>query len=386
MVGLLISNDPDSLKREDYNKLANVLKVTVGSDGAKASCVNFVEDNLGRPYLLSARRVAEPEIFVLLAAIANLVFDEDEPFTDVEELREFIVTSGAESSGLFGTHKPSGRDDCFKKVWSHMYHTRGDHSTDLMDCLSDGQFSQPTDLSSKVLQCYWMLPDARSVESRSVVVDNELLAGRTVEALGAETRPEPQVQMSNKKRRSDAVGASGSKKNTQLGNREGSAVGLTQLFGSPGFSLPATQRSPPHVSVDPLDQLTREDDDLSLFDDFENAVGDGDVTMNSQSSNTGKQNGAGLVSGGAANLGSGNGFGSRSGSGSGFTGVTGFGSSFGSGSGAGQGAGSQAKPFTLQDLSRLASLSSSSHTGGPSVSGLSRADLLHLAFREHHLL
>jgi hypothetical protein len=156
------------------------------------------------------------------------------------------------------------------------------------------------------------------VENRPVVVDNELLAGRFVEALDAETRPEPQVQMSSKKRRSDTVGASGSKKNTQLGNREGSAVGLTQLFGSPGFSPPATQRSPPHVSVDPLDQLTQDDDNCSLFDEFENAAGDVGGNLNGQSSNTGKQNGAGLVAGGAANLGSGNGFGSRSGSGLGF--------------------------------------------------------------------
>jgi hypothetical protein len=158
--------------------------------------------------------------------------------------KDIYVTSGAESSGLFGTHKPSGRHDCFKKVWSHMYYTRGDRSTDLMDCLSDGQFSQPTDPNSKVLKCYWLLPDTRSVENRPVVVDNELLVGRTVEALGAETRPEPQVQMSTKKRRNDTVGGSGSKKNTQLGNREGSAVGLTQLFGSPGFTTSDTAQSP----------------------------------------------------------------------------------------------------------------------------------------------
>jgi hypothetical protein len=185
--------------------------------------------------------------------------------------KDVYVTSGAELSGHFGTRKPSNRDDCLKKVWSHMYYQRGDRSTDLMDCLSDGHFSQPADTTSKVLRCYWLLPDGRPVEERQTVLDPELLAGRVVETLGLETRPEPPVNsVDNRKRRGETGGGTGNKRSAS-GVRDGPntplAGPITQLFGAAGFSPPATQRSPPRV--DPLDELMVDDDEMSLNDEFE---------------------------------------------------------------------------------------------------------------------
>jgi hypothetical protein len=83
--------EPSRLHKLDYVRLAPVLGLTVEPDGAQKACFEFVTKILKRPYLLSARRLAEPDIQVMLDSIAFLVFEEVEPFKDVAELKAFIL-------------------------------------------------------------------------------------------------------------------------------------------------------------------------------------------------------------------------------------------------------------------------------------------------------
>jgi hypothetical protein len=155
------------------------------------------------------------------------------------QLKDVYHTSGAAASGCFGPNAPQNKLDATLSILAHMFYNRGDRSEDLLDTVSDGQYSNPADRDAIELLCPHLLPDCRVGDQTLATcdVDAPLLSGRRIVATAEDA---------SKKRRSDG-GVAG-----PVAKRGGMATdSLTQLFPR---SPPASQRSAPES--DPFDRLT----------------------------------------------------------------------------------------------------------------------------------
>ena len=199
------------LKPRDWFKVLKVVKFQgpISLDNATATGIKFFQEVFERPYLLSQRRLNEPDIEHLLYGIAELLFDSVGTFRNVKECKKFIAeaamenfemvasdvkklsfvfqkdvyaTCGALASGFWGTSWPASSALCLKRIWSMLFWVRGDRSVELIDCISGGEYSKIKGSDAESLVCWFLLKDPRvgvlSGETPEVVFDGFVITPR----------------------------------------------------------------------------------------------------------------------------------------------------------------------------------------------------------------